>query len=325
MAQITMARALNAALRDAMEADDRVVLLGEDVGTLGGVFRITDGLQKDFGERRVMDTPLAESGIIGVSIGLAIRGYRPVPEMQLDGFSYPALDQVISHLAKLRNRSRGQRPLPVVVRIPYGGGIGAVEHHSESPETLYAHTAGLKVVTPATPADAYALLRESIQLDDPVIFLEPKRRYWTRQELDLPVSTAPIGSAMVLRPGDDCTVVAYGPMVKVALDAATAAEEEGIGSLEVIDLRSLVPLDEDTLVASATRTGRMVVVHEAPEFLGMGAEIAARVTERAFLSLEAPVLRCTGLDIPYPPARLEEAHLPSVDRVLWTVQRALDF
>ncbi len=325
MAQITMARALNAALRDAMEADDRVVLLGEDVGTLGGVFRITDGLQKDFGERRVMDTPLAESGIIGVSIGLAIRGYRPVPEMQFDGFSYPALDQVISHLAKLRNRSRGQRPLPVVVRIPYGGGIGAVEHHSESPETLYAHTAGLKVVTPATPADAYALLRESIQLDDPVIFLEPKRRYWTRQELDLPVSTAPIGSARVLRPGDDCTVVAYGPMVKVALDAATAAEEEGIGSLEVIDLRSLVPLDEDTLVASATRTGRMVVVHEAPEFLGMGAEIAARVTERAFLSLEAPVLRCTGLDIPYPPARLEEAHLPSVDRVLWTVQRALDF
>jgi len=325
MAQITMARALNAALRDAMEADDRVVLLGEDVGTLGGVFRITDGLQKDFGERRVMDTPLAESGIIGVSIGLAIRGYRPVPEMQFDGFSYPALDQVISHLAKLRNRSRGQRPLPVVVRIPYGGGIGAVEHHSESPETLYAHTAGLKVVTPATPADAYALLRESIQLDDPVIFLEPKRRYWTRQELDLPVSTAPIGSAMVLRPGDDCTVVAYGPMVKVAIDAATAAEEEGIGSLEVIDLRSLVPLDEDTLVASATRTGRMVVVHEAPEFLGMGAEIAARVTERAFLSLEAPVLRCTGLDIPYPPARLEEAHLPSVDRVLWTVQRALDF
>jgi len=325
MAQITMARALNAALRDAMEADDRVVLLGEDVGTLGGVFRITDGLQKDFGERRVMDTPLAESGIIGVSIGLAIRGYRPVPEMQFDGFSYPALDQVISHLAKLRNRSRGQRPLPVVVRIPYGGGIGAVEHHSESPETLYAHTAGLKVVTPATPADAYALLRESIQLDDPVIFLEPKRRYWTRQELDLPVSTAPFESAMVLRPADDCTVVAYGPMVKVARDAATAAEEEGIGSLEVIDLRSLVPLDEDTLVASATRTGRMVVVHEAPEFLGMGAEIAARVTERAFLSLEAPVLRCTGLDIPYPPARLEEAHLPSVDRVLWTVQRALDF
>jgi 2-oxoisovalerate dehydrogenase E1 component beta subunit len=325
MAQVTMARALNAALRDTMEADDRVVLLGEDVGTLGGVFRVTDGLQKDFGERRVMDTPLAESGILGVSIGLAIRGYRPVPEMQFDGFSYPALDQVISHLAKLRNRSRGQQPLPVVVRIPYGGGIGAVEHHSESPETLYAHTAGLKVVTPATPADAYALLRQSIEGHDPVIFLEPKRRYWTRQELDLPVTAEPIGRAKVLRAGDDCTVVAYGPMVKVALDAAEAAEEEGIGSLEVIDLRSLVPLDEDTLVASAGKTGRMVVVHEAPEFLGMGAEVAARVTERAFLSLEAPVLRCTGLDVPYPPARLEEAYLPSVDRVLWTVQRTLDF
>jgi len=325
MAQITMARALNAALRDAMEADDRVVLLGEDVGTLGGVFRITDGLQKDFGDRRVMDTPLAESGIMGISIGLAIRGYRPVPEMQFDGFSYPALDQIISHLAKLRNRTKGQQAMPVVVRIPYGGGIGAVEHHSESPETLYAHTAGLKVVTPSTPADAYALLRQSIECDDPVIFLEPKRRYWTRQQLDLPVSAEPIGRAKVLRPGDDCTLVAYGPMVKVALDAADAAEEEGIGSLEVIDLRSLVPLDEDTLVASAERTGRMVVVHEAPEFLGMGAEVAARVTERAFLSLEAPVLRCTGLDVPYPPARLEEAYLPSVDRVLWTVQRALDY
>ena len=325
MAQITMARALNAALRDAMEADDRVVVLGEDVGTLGGVFRITDGLQKDFGERRVMDTPLAESGIIGISIGLAIRGYRPVPELQFDGFSYPALDQIISHLAKLRNRSKGQQALPVVVRIPYGGGIGAVEHHSESPETLYCHTAGLKVVTPSTPADAYALLRQSIEADDPVIFLEPKRRYWVRQELDLPVTAAPIGQARVLREGDDCTVVAYGPMVKVALDAAEAAEEEGIGSLEMIDLRSLVPLDEDTLVASAEKTGHMVVVHEAPEFLGMGAEIAARVTERAFLSLEAPVLRCTGLDVPYPPARLEEAYLPSVDRLLWTVQRALDF
>jgi len=325
MAQITMARALNAALRDAMEADDRVVLLGEDVGTLGGVFRITDGLQKDFGERRVMDTPLAESGIIGVSIGLASRGYRPVPEMQFDGFSYPALDQVISHLAKLRNRSRGQRPLPVVVRIPYGGGIGAVEHHSESPETLYAHTAGLKVVTPATPADAYALLRESIQLDDPVIFLEPKRRYWAKQELDLPVTTEPIGRAAVLREGTDCTLVAFGPMVKVALDAAQAAAEEGLGELEVIDLRSIVPLDEDALIASASRTGRMVVVHEAPEFLGVGAEIAATVTEAAFLHLEAPVLRCAGLNIPYPPARLEEVHLPSVDRVLWTVQRSLEY
>jgi 2-oxoisovalerate dehydrogenase E1 component beta subunit len=325
MAQITMAKALNAALRDAMEADDRVVLLGEDIGTLGGVFRITDSLQKDFGDQRVMDTPLAESGIVGVCVGLAIRGYRPVAEIQFDGFSYPALDQVISHLAKYRNRSKGTQPMPVVVRIPSGGGIGAVEHHSESPEALYAHTAGLKVVIPSTPADAYSLLRESIQLDDPVIFLEPKRRYWAKQEVDLPVTTEPIGRAGVLREGGDCTLVAYGPMVKVALDAAQAAEEEGIGSLEVIDLRSIVPLDEDTLIASASRTGRMVVVHEAPEFLGVGAEIAARVTEAAFLHLEAPVLRCAGLDIPYPPARLEEVHLPSVDRVLWTVQRSLEY
>jgi 2-oxoisovalerate dehydrogenase E1 component beta subunit len=325
MAQITMAKALNAALRDAMEANDRVVLLGEDVGTLGGVFRITDGLQKDFGEQRVMDTPLAESGIVGISIGLAIRGYRPVAEIQFDGFSFPALDQILSHLAKYRNRSKGGQPMPVVVRIPFGGGIGAVEHHSESPETLYAHTAGLKVVTPATPADAYSLLRQSIELDDPVIFLEPKRRYWARQEIDLPVTTEPIGQANVLREGSDCTVVAYGPMVKVALDAAQAAAEEGLGDLEVIDLRSIVPLDEDTLIASASRTGRMVVVHEAPEFLGVGAEIAARVTEAAFLHLEAPVLRCAGLDIPYPPARLEEVHLPSIDRILWTVQRSLDY
>jgi pyruvate dehydrogenase E1 component beta subunit len=215
--------------------------------------------------------------------------------------------------------------MPVVVRIPSGGGIGAVEHHSESPETLYAHTAGLKVVTPATPADAYSLLRQSIELDDPVIFLEPKRRYWARQDVDLPVTTEPIGRARVLREGGDCTLVAYGPMVKVALDSAQAAEEEGLGSLEVIDLRSIVPLDDDTLIASASKTGRMVVVHEAPEFLGVGAEIAARVTEAAFLHMEAPVLRCAGLDIPYPPARLEEVHLPSVDRVLWTVQRSLDY
>ncbi len=325
MASVTMAKALNTALRDAMEADDRVVLLGEDVGTLGGVFRITDGLQKDFGEHRVMDTPLAESGIMGISIGLALRGYRPVPEMQFDGFSYPALDQIISHLAKYRNRCKGTLAMPVVCRIPYGGGIGAVEHHSESPETYYAHTAGLKVVTPSSPADAYSLLRQSIDAEDPVIFLEPKRRYWLKQELELPVTTDPIGRARVLREGSDLTLVAYGPMVKVAMDAATAAAEEGLASLEVIDLRSLVPLDEETLVASAERTGRMVVVHEAPEFLGMGAEIAARVTEQAFLSLEAPVLRCTGLDIPYPPAKLEEAHLPGVDRVLWTVQRSLDF
>src|SRR5919106_1074873 len=264
MAQLSLAKALNDGLRAAMERDPKVIVMGEDVGKLGGVFRVTDGLQKDFGEQRVMDTPLAESGIMGISIGLALRGYRPVCEMQFDGFSYPALDQVISHLAKYRNRSGGTQSMPVVCRIPYGGGIGAVEHHSESPETLYCHTAGLKVVTPSSSADAYSLLRQSIESDDPVIFLEPKRRYWAKHEVDLPVTTEPIGKAKVLRKGGDLTLVAYGPMVKVCLDAAQAAEEEGVGSLEVIDLRSLVPLDEETLVASASRTGRVVVVHEAP-------------------------------------------------------------
>ena len=325
MPAVTMAKALNTALGDALEADDRVVVLGEDVGRLGGVFRITDGLQSRFGEQRVLDTPLAESAIIGVSIGLAVRGWRPVAEMQFDGFSFPAFDQIASHLAKYRNRSMGHVPMPVVVRIPYGGGIGAVEHHSESPEAYYAHTAGLKVVSPSNPADAYSLLTEAIKLQDPVVFLEPKRRYWIKQELELPARTAPIGTAEVVRPGGDLTVVAYGPMVKVALDAAAAAADEGMADLEVIDLRSLVPLDVDTLVASATHTGRMVVVHEAAEFCGFGAEIAARVTEEAFLSLEAPVLRCTGLDVPYPPAKLEEAHLPGVDRLLDTVRRALDY
>ena len=255
----------------------------------------------------------------------ALRGYRPVCEMQFDGFSYPALDQIISHLAKYRNRSAGTQPMPVVCRIPYGGAIGAVEHHSESPETYYAHTAGLKVVSPSNPADAYSLLRESIELEDPVVFLEPQRRYWVKQDVELPIRRAPIGKAEIVRPGSDLTVVAYGPMVKVAVDAAEAAASEGMGDLEVIDLRSLVPLDVDTLVDSATRTGHMVVVHEAAEFLGFGAEIAARVTEEAFLSLEAPVLRCTGLDIPYPPAKLEEAHLPGVDRLLDTVRRSLDY
>jgi 2-oxoisovalerate dehydrogenase E1 component beta subunit len=325
MAAVTMAKALNTALRDALAEDDKVVVLGEDVGRLGGVFRVTDGLLDSFGEQRVLDTPLAESAIIGVSVGLAVRGWRPVPEMQFDGFSFPAFDQIASHLAKYRNRSAGTVAMPVVVRVPYGGGIGAVEHHSESPEAYYAHTAGLKVVSPSNPADAYSLLREAIQAQDPVVFLEPKRRYWVKQDIELPVRTAPIGTAEVVRPGADLTVVAYGPMVKVALDTADAAAEEGIADLEVIDLRSLVPLDIDTLAGSATRTGRMVVVHEAAEFCGFGAEVAARVTEEAFLSLEAPVLRCTGLDTPYPPARLEEAYLPGVDRLLDTVRRSLDY
>jgi len=321
---ITLAQALNTALHDAMADDDRVVVFGEDVGTLGGVFRITDKLQQRFGEGRCFDTPLAESGIVGTAIGMALYGYKPVVEMQFDGFTYPAYEQIVSHLAKMRNRSRGTVQLPVVVRIPFGGGIGAVEHHSESPENYFAHTAGLKVVAPGTPADAYSLLRESIASPDPVIFFEPKRRYWLKEEADLPVRTEPIGTAVVRRHGTTATLYAYGPMVRTCLEAAQAAEAEG-WDLEVVDLRSLNPLDTDTIVASARRTGRALVVHEAQVFAGFGAEIAATVTERAFYSLEAPVLRVGGFDIPYPPAKLEEFFLPDVDRILDAVERSLAF
>jgi len=321
---ITLAQALNTALHDAMADDDRVVVFGEDVGTLGGVFRITDKLQQRFGEGRCFDTPLAESGIVGTAIGMALYGYKPVVEMQFDGFTYPAYEQIVSHLAKMRNRSRGTVQLPVVVRIPFGGGIGAVEHHSESPENYFAHTAGLKVVAPGTPADAYSLLRESIASPDPVIFFEPKRRYWLKEEADLPVRTEPIGTAVVRRHGTTATLYAYGPMVRTCLEAAQAAEAEG-WDLEVVDLRSLNPLDTDTIVASARRTGHALVVHEAQVFAGFGAEIAATVTERAFYSLEAPVLRVGGFDIPYPPAKLEEFFLPDVDRILDAVERSLAF
>jgi 2-oxoisovalerate dehydrogenase E1 component beta subunit len=320
---ITMAQALNTALRDSMAEDPRVVVLGEDVGRLGGVFRITDGLQATFGVERCFDTPLSESGIIGTAVGMAMYGYRPVAELQFDGFTYPAFEQIISHLAKMRNRSRGKVRLPVTIRIPYGGAIGAVEHHSESPEAYWAHTSGLKVMTPGTVADAYAMLREAIAMDDPVIFLEPKRRYWTKDEVELPVSAAPARSAIVRRPGTDVTVICYGPMVQTALEAAAAAE--GHWSLEVLDLRSLAPLDTAAIVESVTRTGRAIVVHEASRTLGMGAEIAARIQELAFFSLEAPVLRATGFDTPYPPAKIEEFWLPDVDRILETVERSFTY
>jgi 2-oxoisovalerate dehydrogenase E1 component beta subunit len=323
MSTTTLAKAINTALHDAMEADDRTLVFGEDVAELGGVFRVTDQLHDRFGDR-VFNTPLAESGILGTAIGLAMYGYRPVVEMQFDGFAYPAMEQFISHLAKMRNRSRGRVTLPVTVRIPFGGGIGAVEHHSESPETYWAHTAGLKVVSPATVADGYAMTREAIAADDPVIVLEPKRRYWMKDEVDLPTETEPMRRAVVRRPGDDVTVVAYGPMVKTALEAADAADEEG-WSLEVVDLRSLSPIDTETLVTSLRRTGRMVVVHEAAQTLGMGAEIAARVSEDAFWHLEAPVLRATGYDTPYPPAMLEEFWLPDVDRILDRVEQSLSY
>jgi 2-oxoisovalerate dehydrogenase E1 component beta subunit len=324
MATYTLAKALNEGLRAAMDADPKVLIMGEDVGKLGGVFRVTDGLQKDFGEDRVIDTPLAESGIIGTAIGLAMRGYRPICEIQFDGFVYPAFDQIVSQLAKMHYRSKGHVTLPVTVRIPFGGGIGAVEHHSESPEAYFAHTAGLKVVACSNPADGFHMIQQAVASDDPVIFLEPKRRYWEKAEVDPFATPDPLHQARVVRTGSDLTLVAYGPMVKVALDAATAAEEDG-RQLEVIDLRSLSPLDSDTVLDSVRRTGRLVVVHEAPVTLGLGSELAARVTEQAFYSLEAPVLRVCGFDTPYPPSRLEEDYLPDLDRVLDAVDRSLAF
>ncbi len=327
MAATTLAKAITLGLRKAMEADPKVLIMGEDVGKLGGVFRVTDGLQKDFGEDRVIDTPLAESGIIGTAIGLALRGYRPVCEIQFDGFVYPAFDQIVSQLAKMRARALGTVSLPVVIRIPVGGGIGAVEHHSVSNEAYFAHTAGLKVIACSNPLDAFMMVQQAVLSDDPVILYEPKRRYWEKAELDetLPLSGAmPMTAARIARAGTDVTVAAYGPMVKTCLDAAIAAAEEG-RSLEVIDLRSLSPLDMPTLIESVRRTGRLVVVHEAPDFLGMGAEVAARVTERCFHSLEAPVLRVGGFATPYPPSRVEEDYLPDLDRVLDAVDRSLAY
>lgn len=324
MVATTLAKAINTGLRKAMEADPKVLILGEDVGKLGGVFRVTDGLQKDFGDARVIDTPLAESGIVGTAIGLALRGYRPVCEIQFDGFVYPAYDQIVSQLAKIRYRSEGFCSMPVTIRIPYGGGIGAVEHHSESPEAYFAHTAGLKVVTPANPVDAHFMIQQAIAADDPIVFFEPKRRYWEKAELDESLIPEPLHAARVVREGTDATLIAYGPMVKTALEAATAAELEG-RSLEVLDLRSLSPVDWPVVLGSVAKTRRLVVVHEAPVFLGMGAEIAARVTERLFYQLEAPVLRVGGFDTPYPPSRLEEDYLPDLDRVLDAVDRSLAF
>ncbi|NYH41203.1 pyruvate dehydrogenase E1 component beta subunit [Micromonospora jinlongensis] len=316
----TMAKALNTALADALAADDRVVVFGEDVGQLGGVFRITDGLQARFGENRCFDTPLAEAGIVGFAVGLAMSGLRPVVEMQFDAFAYPAFEQIASHVAKLRNRTRGKLSVPIVIRVPYAGGIGGVEHHCDSSEAYYAHTPGLKVVTPATVEDAYSLLREAIDDPDPVVFMEPKKLYFGSAEAQLPTRTEPFGKAVVRRAGRDATLVAYGPAVPVALEAAEAAREEG-WDLEVVDVRTIVPFDDETIAASVRRTGRCVVIQEAQGFAGVGAEIAARVQERCFHALHAPVLRVAGLDIPYPAPMLEHTHLPGVDRVLDAVAR----
>jgi pyruvate dehydrogenase E1 component beta subunit len=314
-----MASALNWALADELRADERVVIYGEDVGPLGGVFRVTAGLAAEFGDRRVFDSPLAEAGIVGTAIGMAIHGLRPVVEMQFDAFAYPAFEQITSHLAKLHNRTRGRITLPIVIRIPYGGGIGGVEHHCDSSEAYWVHTPGLKVVTPGTASDAYWLLRQAIADDDPVIFLEPKRRYWAKEEVAAE-PTADFHRALVRRAGQDVTLIGYGPMVMTLLEAADAAAEDGI-SAEVIDLRSLSPFDDETVVASVQRTGRAVVVHEASGFAGFGAEIAARLTEQCFHQLHAPIGRVTGFDIPYPPPMLEQHHLPNVDRILDAIDR----
>ncbi|PJJ47836.1 pyruvate dehydrogenase E1 component beta subunit [Mumia flava] len=323
MTTMTMAKALNSGLRRAMENDDKVVLMGEDIGRLGGVFRITDGLQKDFGENKVIDTPLAESGIVGTAVGMALRGYRPVVEIQFDGFVYPAYDQIVSQVAKFRYRSGGRQAMPIVIRIPYGGGIGAVEHHSESPEAQFVHTAGLKVVSCSNPADAYWMVQQAIACDDPVVFLEPKRLYHSAKgDVDVDEPPAPLFASRVIRPGTTATVLAYGPSVSIAMGAASAGEADGL-DLEVIDLRTLSPFDLEPVYESVRRTGRAVVVHEAHRTLGTGAEIAARITEDCFYSLEAPVLRVTGYDTPYPPSRVEETYLPDLDRVLDAVDRSL--
>ncbi|GAB3281724.1 alpha-ketoacid dehydrogenase subunit beta [Microbacterium lacusdiani] len=311
---MTMAGAINRALADAMEADVSVLVMGEDVGKLGGVFRVTDGLAARFGEHRCFDTPLAESGIVGTAIGMAMNGLRPVVEMQFDAFAYPAFEQIVSHAAKMANRTRGAIRLPMVIRIPFGGGIGGVEHHCDSSEAYYAHTPGLTVVCPATPQDAYSLLRAAIEHPDPVIFLEPKKLYWSKAPVDV-TAPAAIGHARVARPGADVTLIAYGSSVGVALDAAEVAESEG-RSVQVVDVRTLTPCDDETLFTAVRSTGRAVVIAEAQGFASVASELAARIGEHCFEHLEAPVRRVTGFDIPYPAPKLEHFHLPDVDRVL---------
>ncbi|MEV7039863.1 alpha-ketoacid dehydrogenase subunit beta [Amycolatopsis sp. NPDC051061] len=325
--KLTIGKALNLGLRRAMEEDPKVLIMGEDVGKLGGVFRITDGLQKDFGEQRVLDTPLAESGIIGTAVGLAVRGFRPVCEIQFEGFIFPGFDQISSQLAKLHYRTQGKIKMPIVIRVPFGGGIGAVEHHSESPESLFAHIPGLKVVSISNAVDAYWGIQQAIKSDDPILFFEPKRLYHSgalRAEIDVAGTLSPVFSSQVVREGTTATVVAYGPSVKVALDAAAAAEDGG-QSLEVIDLRTLSPLDLGPVFESVRKTGRLIALSEAPSEASLTSEIAARVQQECFYSLEAPVLRVTGFDTPYPPAKLEEHYLPDLDRVLHAVDRSLNW
>jgi pyruvate dehydrogenase E1 component beta subunit len=325
MAVLTMAKALNAGLDAAMRDDPKVLLMGEDIGRLGGVFRITDGLQAQYGEDRVIDTPLAESGIIGTAVGLAMRGYAPVAEIQFDGFIFPAFDQITTQVARLHLRSAGALSMRIVIRVPNGGGIGAVEHHSESPEAYFAHSPGLRIVTPSSPVDAFMMIRQAIAHPDPILFFEPKRRYWDKGEVDVDAALAPLPElfqARVVRRGHDATLLCWGPMVRTCLDAAQADSDR---DLEVIDARSLAPLDMPTIIESVGRTGRLIVVHEAPVVGGVGAEIAAEVTQECFYQLEAPVLRVGGFHAPYPPARIEEIYLPDLDRILEAVDRSMAY
>ncbi len=324
MVQLPIAKAINLALHDAMKADDHVLQMGEDIGPLGGVFRVTDGLQAEFGANRVIDTPLAEAGIIGTAIGLAMRGYRPVCEIQFDGFVFPGFDQITTQLSRMTTRHRGKQPFPIVVRIPYGGHIGAIEHHQESPEAYFAHTPGLRVVSPSTSNDAYWMMRQAIESNDPVIFFEPKAKYWQKGEVDTESAPQPLHRSVVAREGSDVTLIGHGAMVHVLLQAAQIAESEGT-SCEVVDVRSLSPLDIEPIVASVSKTGRAIVAQEAPQHASLGSEIAATITERCFYSLEAPVLRVSGFDTPFPPAALEDVYLPDADRVLDAVDRALAY
>lgn len=321
---LPLARAMNAGLRSALEQDEKVLIMGEDIGTLGGVFRITEHLQRDFGKHRVFDTPLAESGIIGTAIGLAMRGYRPVCEIQFDGFVYPGFDQITTQLAKLPARTDGRVKLPLVIRIPYGGHVGAVEHHQESPETYFAHTPGLRVVSPSTPNDAYWMIQQAIRSDDPVVFLEPKSRYWPKGEVDTDAETVALHESRVAREGKDVTLIGFGAQTAMNLQAADLAATEGV-SIEVVDLRTLAPIDYAPLIESARKTGRVVVAQEAPGNVSLGSEIAATLSERCFYSLEAPILRVSAYDVPFPPTRLQDVYLPDVDRVLDAVDRVLEY
>ncbi len=322
--KLTMSKAINLGLREALAADEKVLLMGEDIATLGGVFRVTEGLKAEFGAKRVIDTPLAESGIVGTAIGLAMRGYRPICEIQFDGFIFPGFDQITSQLAKLTARHGGTQAFPIVIRVPYGGHVGAVEHHQESPEAYFAHTPGLRVVSPATPNEAYWMIQDAAASNDPILFFEPKSRYWQKGDVDTDARQAPLHASQVVREGTDVTVIGHGAMVSMLLSAADIAADEGI-SLEVVDLRSLSPIDYEPILESVRKTGRLVVAQEAPGNVSVGSEIAATVAEKAFYSLEAPVLRVSGFDVPFPPAKLESLYLPDADRILEAVDRALAY